>query len=90
MRTITIAAVATLCSGCVPYPHDVWVRPDIVGTVRSADTPIVGAEIYVGYSPSKSCDELSKVAVTNESGTFEVPAQKERRLMYDLGPVNTI
>jgi hypothetical protein len=77
---------ATLCVGCVPFPHTVVRLPAMSGRVVTAGTPVVGARILAAHGPlDEPCATSSQLAITDVSGAFKI--EKERQLRFFYAPL---
>lgn len=83
--TLTVAAL-TLTSGCAPYPHRFYSRPDIQGTLSAAAVPVRNAEVLIGVSSlsREPCKDAASVGVTNERGEFAVAGLDRVEIMYSF------
>ena len=82
IRTLTIFA-ATLCVGCVPFPHTVVRLPAISGRLVASGTPVVGAQILAAQGPIDApCLSTSQLATTDAFGVFKIEKKAQLNFLY--------
>jgi hypothetical protein len=69
---VTLTAAA-LC-GC--YPAMVRTSPRITGSLMVDGIPAAQAKVFIQTNANKACNSSSRVTVTDEQGSFDLPLQR--------------
>ncbi len=93
MRVIPAVVIALVLSGCigVPVPHNMWISPELSGTIRDAETiqPIEGATVKLtGYVPGRQAE---LVLSTGPDGKYSgVVLSRERYYYLFFAPADSV
>lgn len=87
MRLATIAGFTTivcLAAGCAPYPHRVFIRPEVTGTLSVGGVPARGAQVFLGTSSDQRepCKAAVAIGTTDDQGGFVIAPLEKTVFFY--------